>query len=86
MYNKVDGKATLEYTVDIRAGVLRKIGVVIVATKSITKQVYIKDKNNIQKLAGALDNAKNKISQPVVLNRMPNDIKKEDIKNFFGVN
>lgn len=54
------------------------------ATKSILKEVRFKDKALCRGLVSALENAKGKKSKTVVMSRTTSDIKKEDIKRFFG--
>ena len=54
------------------------------ATKSILKDVRIKDKNLGRSLANALENACAAKSEPVEFQRTPIEVKKEDIKTLFG--
>ncbi len=54
------------------------------ATKSIYKDIRVKDKNLGRSLANALENAKGSKSPKVNFQRAPQRINKEDIKGFFG--
>ncbi|MBO6229722.1 MAG: hypothetical protein J6O50_04075 [Ruminiclostridium sp.] len=54
------------------------------ATKSILKDVRIKDKNLGKSLANALENACCDRIKPVQFQRTPIEVKKEDIKKLFG--
>jgi len=56
-----------------------------VATKSILKNVNINDKKLAEGLLSALDNAGNKASKEVELQRQLKEVKGEDIKRLFGV-
>jgi hypothetical protein len=54
------------------------------ATKSILKDIRIKDKNLGRSLANALENASAFKSEPTVFRRTPVEVKKEEIKTLFG--
>lgn len=54
------------------------------ATKSILKDVRIKDKNLGRSLANALENASADKSEPVEFKRTPIQVTKEEIKKMFG--
>lgn len=56
------------------------------ATKSILKDVYIRDRKLARGFASALKNAENKSSKEVVLSRGLDEVKKEGIKAFFREN
>lgn len=55
------------------------------ATKSILKEVRFKDRNLCRGFASALENAKGKKSKDVTMSRTVTDVKKTDVKKFFGV-
>ncbi|MEA1959965.1 MAG: hypothetical protein U9N81_01515 [Bacillota bacterium] len=54
------------------------------ATKSIYKNVVIKDKRLSKNLLSALENAQNKGSKDVQLSKSYREIKKSQIKELFG--
>ena len=54
------------------------------ATKSILKDIYIRDKVNAHKLINALENASKKSSKDVTLKKKYSEVRGEDIKKFFG--
>lgn len=54
------------------------------ATKSIFKNVVIKDRQLARNLASALENAQNKKNKPVTLSKSCIGIKKDQIKDFWG--
>ncbi len=54
------------------------------ATKSILKNVTIKDKRSVVRLVKALENAKGKKSQRVVSTRSFSDASREEIRKMFG--
>ncbi len=54
------------------------------ATKSIYKNVVIKDAQLKKNLVLALENAQNKTSKPVQMSKPCRNIKKEQVKEFFG--
>lgn len=56
----------------------------IMATKSICKNITIKDKNLGRSLVNALENAQNKTSKNVIYSKMVKEIKGEKIKDLFG--
>lgn len=58
----------------------------LMATKSILKNVDVKDKKLAKSLVVALENAANKKSQSVSLSRTYTDIKSDKIKEIFGNN
>lgn len=56
------------------------------ATKSIYKNINIKNKSVCRSLIKALENAKNKQSKEVVLSKKCIELKGSDIKKIFGDN
>ena len=54
------------------------------ATKSITKNINIKDKRSARNLAAALENSKNKGHKVVNVSKITRDIKGEEIFKIFG--
>ena len=54
------------------------------ATKSILKNIHIRDKRSAWNLVNALENAKKKKGKEVILSKNLNEIKGEKIKEFFG--
>lgn len=54
------------------------------ATKSIYKNIVIKDKKLTNNLVFALENAEQKRSKDVKLSKSFREIKKEQIKELFG--
>jgi hypothetical protein len=60
--------------------------VAFMATKSILKDIYIRDRKTMRSLLSALTNAKNKSSKPVVLRRGLEEVKSEDISKYFEEN
>lgn len=54
------------------------------ATLSITKNVNIKKKHLSRAFVSALENAENKTSKKVVLQRPYHEVKEEEIKKMFG--
>lgn len=54
------------------------------ATKSILKSIFIKDKHMSRTLTNALEQAQNKASKEVVFQKAVRDIKGDDIKKIFG--
>ena len=54
------------------------------ATKSIYKNVVIKDAQLKQKFVLALENAQKKTSKKVQLSKPCRNVKKEQVKDFFG--
>lgn len=56
------------------------------ATKSILKNVYIKDRRTARRLVSALENASGKSSQIVALSRSTKDLDKDEIQKIFGGN
>lgn len=56
------------------------------ATKSILKNINIKDKKSILALVNALENASNKHVQPISPSRTFSDASREDIRKMFGNN
>lgn len=54
------------------------------ATKSILKNIHIRDKRAAWNLVNALENAKKKKGKEVILSKNLNEIKGEKIKEFFG--
>lgn len=55
------------------------------ATKSIYKNIKIKDRIMCRDLVSALENAHAKQSTPVNFQRRVRDVRGEDIKKLFGV-
>lgn len=53
------------------------------ATKSILKTVYIRDNETARKLAGALENASQKTTKPVVFKRSVSQASQKDIRDMF---
>lgn len=58
-------------------------GVMIMATKSITKNITIREKNLGKGLIYALENAKNKSCQEVNLSKKHQELTKEEILGMF---
>lgn len=56
------------------------------ATKSISKNITIKDKYFARSLVSALESASNKKSKKIVLEKKCREVKGEDIKKLFGDN
>ncbi len=54
------------------------------ATKSIFKNIVIKDRSLSRKLVLALGNAEGKSSKRVVLSKSYHEVKKGQIKHIFG--
>ena len=54
------------------------------ATKSITKDINVKDKKSAYNLASALENSKNKGRKVVSISKSVRDIKGKDILKLFG--
>lgn len=54
------------------------------ATKSITKNVDIKDKRLCRNFVAALENAENKHSKEVILSRSFKELKGDKIREIFG--
>lgn len=54
------------------------------ATKSILKNVDIKDKHLARSLISALENASKKKSKDISLSRTYSDVRGEKIKDIFG--
>lgn len=54
------------------------------ATKSILKNIDIKDRKMGRAIVSALENSKNKKSKDVVLSRTCEEVKGEKIKLLFG--
>ncbi len=54
------------------------------ATKSISKNIVIKDRQLTRNLASALENAQNKGNKSVTLSKSCVEIKKDQIKDFWG--
>lgn len=54
------------------------------ATKSITKNVDIRSKHLGRAFVSALENAKNKSSQKVIVTKTVETIHKDQIKSLFG--
>jgi|ADurb_Total_1013_FD_contig_21_1924691_length_248_multi_5_in_0_out_0_1 hypothetical protein len=54
------------------------------ATKSIFKNVVIKDKQLTKNLVSALENAQKKGSKVVRLSKSYHEVKKDRIKDFWG--
>ncbi len=60
------------------------VGGYIMATKSILKDVNIKNKRSAKKFVDALENASGKTSKTVVYSRTVTELKGDDIKKYFG--
>ena len=58
----------------------------IMATKSILKNVDVKDTKLAKSLVVALENAPNKKGQSISLSRTYTDVKSDKIKEIFGKN
>lgn len=58
---------------------------ITVATKSICKDIRIKNRGLVRGLVSALENAKGKSSKDVELKKMVEEVKAEDIKKYFEV-
>ena len=54
------------------------------ATKSILKNIYVKDFRGAQKLVNALENASGKKSQHVDMRRTSKELDKSEIQKLFG--
>ena len=54
------------------------------ATKSIYKNVRVRDKNLGRSLANALENSRESKAPKVIFQRTPQHVSKDDIKKFFG--
>lgn len=54
------------------------------ATKSILKNVYIRDRHLAKNLMSALDNAENKSAKVVSLNRGIEEVKGDNIRKLFN--
>jgi hypothetical protein len=54
------------------------------ATNSIFKNIVLKDKEKVKKFVSALENAQNKKDEEVQLTKPYQELKKEDLKGFFG--
>ena len=61
-------------------------GVMTMATKSVLKNVRIKDKTSALRLVNALENAAGKGSRPVKHTRTFSDASREEIRKMFGSN
>lgn len=59
-------------------------GLGFMATKSIYKNVVIKNKQLSKDLASALENAQKKVSKHVHLSKSYHEVKKSEIKELFG--
>jgi len=53
------------------------------ATKSILKDIVIRDKRLAEGLVFALENAENKSAKKVILDRRLDEVKGVDVKTFF---
>ncbi|WP_231614307.1 hypothetical protein, partial [Clostridioides difficile] len=58
--------------------------VVLMATKSILKNVDVRKKAFGRNLVSALENAKNKQEKEVVLSKKCSEVPKDKIKDIFG--
>lgn len=56
----------------------------VMATKSITKNINIKDRTSARNLASALENSKNKGHKTVDMSKASRDVKGEEILKIFG--
>jgi hypothetical protein len=54
------------------------------ATKSILKDVYIRNSKDAKKLVDALENASNKTGKDVALRNQCREVRGKDIAGFFG--
>ena len=54
------------------------------ATKSILKNISVKDRTSARRLASALENASGKRSQPAQHQRPHSDASRDDIQRMFG--
>lgn len=54
------------------------------ATKSILKNIYIKDRRAARTLVNALENASGKKSQDVVVTRSSKELDKSEMQKIFG--
>ena len=57
---------------------------IILATGSILRNVKVNTKPLANKLAYALENAEKYKGKPIVFKRTVSDVKREEIKAFFG--
>ena len=55
------------------------------ATKSITKNITIKDRASVRNLASALEHSKNKGHKDVTFSKASRDVKGKEIIEIFGV-
>ena len=69
----------------MRSSIMYK-GVMTVATKSVLKNVRIKDRDSALRLVRALENAEGKRSQEVKQTRTFSDASREEIRKMFGKN
>lgn len=56
------------------------------ATKSVLKNVDIKNRKSALALVNALENAKGKHARPVITNRFFSDASRDEIRKMFGEN
>lgn len=54
------------------------------ATKSVLKNVMIKDRRSAHRLVSALENAKNKSEKKVILSRTCSEMGRDEIRAVFG--
>ena len=54
------------------------------STKSVSKNITLKDKKLCQNFVSALESAEGKSSAKVNISKRVSDVKKEDLKSFFG--
>lgn len=54
------------------------------ATKSVLKNVTVRDRQSARRLISALENASGKQSQPVQHQRSHSDASRDDIRKMFG--
>lgn len=59
-------------------------GRVEMATKSVLKNIMIKDRRSASFLVSALENASGKKSKDVVLSRTYSELGRDEIRNIFG--
>ena len=73
----------LGYIFDITE--IRCLGkVIIMATKSITKEIHVKDRQMGRSLVLALENAERKKGDDVVFKKSVKIVRKDEIKKLFG--
>lgn len=83
MHQKVDKSAKVAYNITVVNNLTERSSDVM-ATKSITKNINIKDRTSARNLASALENSKNKGHKTVDMSKASRDVKGEEISKMFG--